>query len=178
MARILAYTSPAAGHLFPLTPILDELAGRGHHITVRTLAAQVPLMKAHGFAAAPISERVEAIKLDDWRAGNARQALKRAVQCFCARAEHDAPDLRQAIADERPDALLVDINSWGALAAAEAWGGDRGQPCVPTRWRCARATYRRSGPVSRRRSVRSGGCATRCCDRSSLAPSNTPCGPH
>lgn len=177
MARILAYTSPAAGHLFPLTPILDELAGRGHHITVRTLAAQVPLMKAHGFAAAPISERVEAIKLDDWRAGNARQALKRAVQCFCARAEHDAPDLRQAIADERPDALLVDINSWGALAAAEAWG-DRGQPCVPTRWRCARATYRRSGPVFRRRSVRSGGCATRCCDRSSLAPSNTPCGPH
>lgn len=129
MARILAYTSPAAGHLFPLTPILDELAGRGHHITVRTLAAQVPLMKAHGFAAAPISERVEAIKLDDWRAGNARQALKRAVQCFCARAEHDAPDLRQAIADERPDALLVDINSWGALAAAEAWGGPWAAVC-------------------------------------------------
>ena len=129
MARILAYTSPAAGHLFPLTPILDELAGRGHHITVRTLAAQVPLMKAHGFAAAPISERVEAIKLDDWRAGNARQALKHAVQCFCARAEHDAPDLRQAIADERPDAVLVDINSWGALAAAEAWGGPWAAVC-------------------------------------------------
>ena len=122
MARILAYTSPAAGHLFPLTPILDELAVRGHQIVVRTLAAQVPLMQAHGFAAAPISERVEAIKLDDWQAANSRQGLKRAVQCFCARAEHDAPDLRQAIADERPDALLVDINSWGALAAAEAWG--------------------------------------------------------
>ena len=59
MARILAYTSPAAGHLFPLTPILDELAGRGHQIAVRTLAAQVPLMQAHGFAAAPISEQVE-----------------------------------------------------------------------------------------------------------------------
>jgi UDP:flavonoid glycosyltransferase YjiC (YdhE family) len=43
------------------------------------------------------------------------------VQCFCARAKYDAPDLRQAIAEERPDALLVDINSWGALAA-EAWG--------------------------------------------------------
>jgi len=129
MSRILAYTSPAAGHLFPLTPILDELAKRGHQITVRTLAAQVPLMQARGFAAAPISERIEAIELDDWRAANSRQGLKRAVQCFCARAEYDAPDLRQAIADERPDAVLVDINSWGALAAAEAWGGPWAAVC-------------------------------------------------
>lgn len=155
MARILAYTSPAAGHLFPLTPILDELAGRGHHITVRTLAAQVPLMKAHGFAAAPISERVEAIKLDDWRAGNARQALKRAVQCFCARAEHDAPDLRQAIADERPDALLVDINSWGALAAAEAWGGTVGSPVsLPAGVALARRTAVRARSPAGGRSAR------------------------
>ncbi|HEX7535534.1 MAG TPA: glycosyltransferase [Dermatophilaceae bacterium] len=129
MARILAYTSPAAGHLFPLTPILDELAARGHQIAVRTLAAQVPLMQAHGFAAGPISERVEAITLDDWRARNTRQGLSRAVKCFCARAEYDAPDLRQAITDERPDALIVDINSWGALAAAEAWGGPWAAVC-------------------------------------------------
>jgi len=40
-----------------------------------------------------------------------------------ARAEHDAADLRQAIEEERPDAVLVDIMSWGALAAAEAWIG-------------------------------------------------------
>ena len=46
MPRILAYTSPAAGHLFPLTPILDKLADRGHQVTVRTLAAQVPLSTA------------------------------------------------------------------------------------------------------------------------------------
>jgi hypothetical protein len=79
-------------------------------------------VQAHGFAVAPISGRVEAVKLDDWQAANSRPGLKRAVQYFCARAEHDAPDLRQAITDERPDALLVDINSWGALAAAEASG--------------------------------------------------------
>jgi UDP:flavonoid glycosyltransferase YjiC (YdhE family) len=39
MARVLAYTSPARGHLYPLTPILDELQSRGHEISVRTLAA-------------------------------------------------------------------------------------------------------------------------------------------
>jgi MGT family glycosyltransferase len=123
MARILAYTSPARGHLFPVTPILDELSRRGHQIALRTLASQVPLMQARGFDTAPISEHVEAIQHDDWRAGNPRAALGRAVHGFLARAEYDAPDLRQAIADERPDALLVDINSWGGLAAAEAWGG-------------------------------------------------------
>jgi len=123
MARILAYTSPARGHLFPLTPILDELRRRGHHITLRTLASQVPLMKTRGFDAAPISEQVEAIGHDDWRASNPRAGLIRAVRTFCERAAYDGPDLREAIAQERPDAVIVDINSWGALAVAEAWGG-------------------------------------------------------
>jgi len=123
MARILAYTSPAAGHLFPLTPILDELSRRGHQIALRTLASQVPLMKSRGFDTAPISEQIEAIGHDDWRASNARAGLVRAVRTFCERAAFDAPDLRKAIAEERPDALLVDINSWGGLAVAEAWGG-------------------------------------------------------
>ena len=123
MARILAYTSPARGHLYPLTPILDELHRRGHHISVRTLASQVPLMLARGFDAAPIDERVEAIVHEDWRGRNARQALAIAVRGFCTRAEYDAPDLRAAILAERPDVVLVDINAWGALAAAERWGG-------------------------------------------------------
>jgi MGT family glycosyltransferase len=123
MARILAYTSPARGHLFPLTPILDELSRRGHQIALRTLSSQVPMMQGRGFDTRPIDGRVEAIEIDDWRAGNPQAALGRTVRRFLERAEHDGPDLRQAIADERPDALLVDINSWGGLAAAEAWGG-------------------------------------------------------
>lgn len=123
MARILAYTTPARGHLFPLSPILDELQRRGHQIALRTLASQVPLMRARGFEASPISAQVEAIKHDDWHARNSLQALRHSVRTFCARAEYDAPDLQRAIAEERPDALIVDINSWGGLAAAEAWNG-------------------------------------------------------
>jgi UDP:flavonoid glycosyltransferase YjiC (YdhE family) len=123
MARILAYTTPARGHLFPLTPILDELRRRGHQIALRTLASQVESMRRCGFDAAPISDRIEAIAHDDWRARNPRAALARAVGVFIQRAEHDGPDLRRAIDQERPDALLVDLNAWGAVAAAEAWGG-------------------------------------------------------
>jgi len=123
MARILAYTSPGRSHLYPLTPILDELHRRGHQIVLRTLASQVALMQARGFDAAPISAPIEAIEHDDWRARNPLQSVRQNARTFRARAEHDAPDLTGAIADTDPDALLVDINSWGGLMAAEAWGG-------------------------------------------------------
>lgn len=123
MARVLAYTSPARGHLYPLTPILGELRRRGHDVAVRTLASEVQLMRDQGFDAEPISGRVEAITHDDWQASNPRAALAHSVATFVARSEHDAPDLRDAIAVEQPDTVIVDINSWGALAAAEAWGG-------------------------------------------------------
>jgi MGT family glycosyltransferase len=123
MPRVLAYTSPARGHLFPVIPILDELRERGHDVGLRTLASQVELMRARGFDAEPIDPTIERIDHDDYVARTPLGAQKRAMRVFCERAEHDAGDLRRAIDDVRPDALLVDINAWGALAAAEAWGG-------------------------------------------------------
>jgi MGT family glycosyltransferase len=123
MARILAYTSPARSHLFPLTPILDELHDRGHQIVLRTLASQVALMQARGFDAGPIDERIEAIEHQDWRTRNPLQSLRLNVRVFCARAEYDAPDLSRAIAGTDPDVVLVDFNCWGSLMAAESWGG-------------------------------------------------------
>ncbi|HEY2535851.1 MAG TPA: glycosyltransferase [Solirubrobacteraceae bacterium] len=123
MARILAYTSPGRSHLFPLTPILDELRDRGHQVVLRTLASQVALMRERGFDAAPIDPLIETIELDDWQARNPLQSVRENTRVFSARAEHDGPDLSRAIADTDPDALLVDINTWGGLMAAEAWGG-------------------------------------------------------
>jgi MGT family glycosyltransferase len=123
VSRILAYTSPARGHLFPLTPVLDELRDRGEDVALRTLSSQVGAMGARGFEAASIDPAIEAIEHEDWRERSPRAALRRGVATFCSRAEHDAPDLRRAIDQERPDALIVDIQSWGALATAEAWGG-------------------------------------------------------
>jgi MGT family glycosyltransferase len=123
MARILAYTSPARGHLFPLTAILDELRRRGHEISLRTLDAEVAASRERGFDAAPIDPGIEAIEHDDWRARTPNGALKRSIRVFGERAELDAPDLQAAIGDTRPDAAIVDVNSWGAIAAAEAWGG-------------------------------------------------------
>ncbi len=123
MSRILASASPARGHIFPLTPILDELQARGHSVCVRTLASEVPRMRARGFEAAPIDPAIERIELRDWQAGGARKALAASVGTFVARAECDAADLRAAIAEHTPDVVLVDVNTWGASAAAQEWGG-------------------------------------------------------
>jgi len=123
LSRFLAYTSPARGHLFPIVPILDELSRRGHAVAVRTLAAEVPGLRQRGVDAGAIAPAIEELEMDDWRARTPPGALVRATRVLGARAEHDSADLEAAIERERPDALLVDINCWGALAAAEAWGG-------------------------------------------------------
>lgn len=123
MARILAYTSPARGHLYPGTAILLELRRRGHEVVLRTLAAEVPRMRDLGLDAAPVDPRIEAIEHTDWQVKGARRQLARTVSTFAARSQLEAPDLRSAMAETAPDAVLVDINSWGAMAAAEAWGG-------------------------------------------------------
>ncbi len=123
MARILAYTSPAKGHLYPLMAILLQLRNRGHEVHVRTLASQVPTLRELGLEAQPVSPAVEAIELVDWNERTPQKALMAAVSTFVARAHYDAPDLQRAIAEVSPDAVIVDINSWGALAAAEDWGG-------------------------------------------------------
>jgi UDP:flavonoid glycosyltransferase YjiC (YdhE family) len=120
--RILAYTSPARGHLYPVIPIVQELQRRGHALALRTLASQVELVSALGIDAAPISPRVEAVELDDYRARSAPAKGKRALATFLARAEHEAPDLEQAIDAHDPELLLIDVNCWGAATVAEASG--------------------------------------------------------
>jgi MGT family glycosyltransferase len=123
MARVLAYTSPARGHLFPVAPILGELRASGHHVALRTLASEVEAMRSYGLDAEPIDPAIERIEHNDFGTRTPIGAQQRVVRTFCRRAKLDAQDLRSAIADERPDVLLVDVASWGAMAAAEAWGG-------------------------------------------------------
>jgi MGT family glycosyltransferase len=121
--KILAYTSPARGHLYPLVPILDELGDRGHAIAVRTLASEVALMRDRGFDAAPIAPVIEAIDHDDYRARLPPAKLKRGMATFGKRSVHEVADLQAAIDTERPDAILVDCMTWGATAVAERWSG-------------------------------------------------------
>lgn len=134
MDTVLAYTSPALGHLLPMTALLAELSARGHRVHVRTLAGEVKHAAAQGFSAAAIDARIEGIAMDDWRASNPVAALHRSVSAFGRRAPYEVDDLRAAIAQVRPDALLIDVNCWGAQTAAEAAGLPRASfsPYTPT----------------------------------------------
>ena len=122
MATILAYTSPALGHLLPISALMSELARRGHKVHVRTLSTGVALAHGLGFTADAIDPRIEAISHDDWKATNPLAALKLSVAVFGQRAGYEVDDLADAIARFNPDAVLVDVNCWGALSAAETGG--------------------------------------------------------
>jgi MGT family glycosyltransferase len=106
----------------PISALMSELSRRGHAIHLRTLSSGVEIARRLGFAADVIDPRIEAIRHDDWKATNPPAALKRAVAVFGRRAVYEAEDLGVAIAGVNPDALLVDVNCWGALSAAEALG--------------------------------------------------------
>ncbi len=121
--KVLAYTSPARGHLFPIVPTLEQLAARGHTVAVRTLSSQVELMSGLGFDAGPIAPLIEAVEHNDYRGRTPASAVKLAIATFGARSAHEVADLRAAIELYEPDALLVDCMTWGATAVAEAWGG-------------------------------------------------------
>src|SRR5690242_7928255 len=113
MAKILAYTSPALGHVLPISALLSELAHRGHTIHLRTLRAGVETGKLLGFATDTIDPRIEAIEHDDWKASNAPDGLKRAFAVFGRRAPLEVADLADAIGQVKPDALVVDVLCWG-----------------------------------------------------------------
>ncbi|ORV97871.1 glycosyltransferase [Mycobacterium kyorinense] len=120
MAVILAYGSPALGHLLPITALLAELADRGHQVHLRTMASGVTRARMPGLHVQPVDPRIEAVDGRDWLARNALGVLERSIDVLCRRAVLEVDDLRQAIAGVRPDAVIVDANCWGAMAVAEA----------------------------------------------------------
>ncbi|OBF83485.1 glycosyl transferase [Mycobacterium sp. 852002-51163_SCH5372311] len=122
MGEILAYTTPALGHLYPICALLIELRRRGHNIALRTLEAGVETGRELGFATQAVDQRIEAISRHDEKAPNLRAAMKLAFDTFAKRAELEVGDLRAAIADVRPDVLIIDSNCGGAASVADASG--------------------------------------------------------
>lgn len=122
MARVLCYTSPARGHLFPTVPVLLELQARGHAVRVITLADEVEALGDAGLDARAMDPAIEALVMEDHLGRTPMEALDRGVRTFVARAAHEVGDLRRALAEHEAELLLVDFNCWGASAAAEASG--------------------------------------------------------
>jgi MGT family glycosyltransferase len=122
MARILTYTSPARGHLYPAVPIVRELRSRGHETVLYGLASELGPVRALGIETRPLSPEVERIELDDYRARTIADAGLRALATFARRAQPETLDLAKALEDHGPDVVLIDVNCWGAAAVVEASG--------------------------------------------------------
>jgi MGT family glycosyltransferase len=102
--------------------MLLELLRRGHEVHVRTLSSQVETLAALGLHAAPVDSRLEGIELEDWRERSQIEAMKRVVEFYDRTAELDLPDMERALEEVQADALIIDIQSEGAAAVAEASG--------------------------------------------------------
>jgi MGT family glycosyltransferase len=122
MARVLIYTSPAPGHVYPPIATAIALQERGHDVSVRTESGSVGAIDRLGLSAAPIDPRIEALPLEDWRTRTSIGALVSACDTFAKRARYEVPYLQAAIEAENPDLIWVDTNAWGAAAVAEASG--------------------------------------------------------
>jgi MGT family glycosyltransferase len=120
--RLLAYTSPARGHLYPIVPILTEFIARGHRASVCTLAGELAPLERMGIECLPIDPVVERVEIEDWRERSPRRAGLSVLKTFTERAGGEAPDLARAIDRLDPDVLLIDVNCWGAATVAEASG--------------------------------------------------------
>jgi MGT family glycosyltransferase len=120
MSRILVYTSPSRGHLYPLVPTLEALRDRGHDLSIRTFARGAEMLQALGFDAAPLDPQAERIENDDWRARTPIGAQRRDVATYVKRAPYELAEVRAEL--DGTDALLVDCTAWGAAIAAEASG--------------------------------------------------------
>lgn len=122
MSRILIYTSPARGHLYPMVDVALALQAAGHDVVVQTLAEERGALAAAGVAHRPIAPAIEALPVTDYRGGDPLTQLRRTFDAWVRRAPHEVEDLRRADAELGPDLLVVDANTWGAAAYAESRG--------------------------------------------------------
>jgi MGT family glycosyltransferase len=120
--RLLAYTSPARGHVYPTVPILTAMAGRGHKTTICAFHDERAHLARAGIEALPIDPAIEAIPIVDWQARSQNGGFISVLRTFAERSELEAPDLARAIELCDPDVLLIDVNCWGAATVAEASG--------------------------------------------------------
>src|SRR5215210_5728652 len=123
MSTFYAFSSPAAGHLFPMIPGLLELQARGHTVHLRTAPGLVGAARSAGLRnVASVDERVLEFAARDYEAKSPKERLTRGLENLMLRGPYEMAQLRRDVAALRPDVLLTDMNSYGAVVAAEATG--------------------------------------------------------
>lgn len=122
MARILAFSSPAPGHLLPLAPGLKALAERGHEVHLVADPHGLGLVADLGLATTELDPRIAAIRVDDHLAKPGLDRVSRGIQRLMERGPYEREQIAQLVEAWEPDALVVDFNANGASTYAAASG--------------------------------------------------------
>lgn len=120
MKTILIYTSPARGHLYPMMDIAIELKKRGDNVIIQTLAGEKEQVENEGIHHLSISSEIESLPLKDYKESTPVSQFRSAFNTWLKRAPHEIKDLTESCERINPDLLIVDVNTWGAGAFAEA----------------------------------------------------------
>lgn len=122
MARILAFSSPATGHVLPIAPGLRALADRGHDVLLVADDRSIELVGELRLPSVALDPRIVAIPVDDHLAERDLDRMSRGLTRLMERGEFEREQLRDLIAEHRPDALIVDANAYGASTFAATTG--------------------------------------------------------
>jgi MGT family glycosyltransferase len=129
MARVLVYTTPGPGNIYPVVPTLLELAARGHELHVRTRDTEAERLRSLGLDATAIDPRIHEIEIDDYRGRSQIDASMRLLRAIAARGKIEIETVEAAVEEFRPEVLLIDATAQGAGYAAEASGLPWAQYC-------------------------------------------------
>src|SRR3954451_20538484 len=129
MSTFLAYSSPAAGHLFPLVPGLLALQDRGHEVHVYTASELVDGARAAGLRhVAALDARISDVEVRDYEARSGTQRLVVGFENLLGRGPAEAEGRPRATAETEPDAAFADVNAYGPAVAVQRTGLPWGPP--------------------------------------------------
>jgi MGT family glycosyltransferase len=89
---------------------------------MRTRGDDLDSLRALGLEVAPVDPHIEEIEFDDWRARSQINNMRRIVSLYEEHAALEIPDVRRAIDEVRPDALVIDVQCEGGGYVAAASG--------------------------------------------------------
>jgi MGT family glycosyltransferase len=123
MSTFYAYTSPASGHIFPMVLGFLALQDRGHTVHLRTDPKHVDAVRAAGLRdVEAVDPRILEIPATDYEVSSPKERLTRGLEDLMKRGPYEMAQFRDDVAALQPDALLTDMNAYGAVVAAEATG--------------------------------------------------------
>ncbi|MEA2177893.1 MAG: hypothetical protein QOG77_1190 [Solirubrobacteraceae bacterium] len=109
MSTYYAFTSPAAGHLFPMVPGLLELQARGHDVHLRTAPELVDAARSAGLRdVESVDPRILEFEATDYEAASPKERLTRGLEDLMQRGPHEMAQFSADVAALRPDVLLTD----------------------------------------------------------------------